>query len=122
MVAPTKLWIDAQLPLALARSLREVLDVEVVHVFEVGLVGASDRAIFDGARTIGHVVITKDADFAHLVARRGPPPQVVHVTCGNVRNHELLAIVRSAWPTCSMLLDQGEPLVEIGGQGRVGGA
>lgn len=122
MIAPTKLWIDAQLPLVLARSLREALDVEVVHVVEVGLVAASDRAIFDSASTVGHVVMTKDADFAHLVSQRGPPPQVVHVTCGNVRNAELLTMVRSAWPLCETLLVQGEPLVEIGGRGPVGGA
>jgi hypothetical protein len=39
------------------------------------------------------VVVTKDEDFVRLLERHGPPPQIVWVTCGNVRNAALRAVV-----------------------------
>ena len=59
-------------------------------------------------------MITKDDDFVELVERLGPPPQVVWVTWGNIKNAELRAIVLEAWPRVAELLASGEPLVEIG--------
>jgi len=77
-------------------------------------VGTDDPVIFAAARSGGaSIVITKDDDFVQLVGRLGPPPQVVWVTCGNVRNAELRAIVLNAWPRVADLLAQGEPLVEL---------
>lgn len=58
--------------------------------------------------------MTKDADFAELVGRFGPPPQVVLVTCGNTSNAHLRQVLASAWPTVAAMLRQGEPLVEVG--------
>ena len=58
--------------------------------------------------------MTKDADFAQLVGRLGPPPQIVLVTCGNTSNARLRQILASAWPTVAAMLRQGEPLVEVG--------
>lgn len=75
-------WVDAQLPPALAHWLRQMHDVDAQHV--------------------------------ELVERLGPPPQVVWVTCGNVRNAELRVIVLDAWPRVAELLASGEPLIEIG--------
>lgn len=71
--------------------------------------------IFEAARSGGAaVVVTKDEDFVQLLERRGPPPQIVWVTCGNVRNVELREIVGAAWPRVAALLAASEPLVEIG--------
>ena len=109
------IWIDAQLPPALARWLTREHGVDAIHVFDVGLVHADDAAIFDAAR-LGKaaVVVTKDEDFVQLLDRQGPPPQIVWVTCGNVRNAVLREIVGAAWPRVSALLAAGEPLIEIG--------
>ena len=70
--------------------------------------------IFDAARA-NHVdvMITKDDDFVLLLDRHGPPPQVVWVTCGNIRNKELRELVLAAWPRVEALLRAGESLVEI---------
>ena len=71
--------------------------------------------IFAAARAGGAaVVVTKDDDFVRLLDRHGPPPQVVWVTCGNVRNGPLRALVLSVWPRVAALLAAGEALVEIG--------
>jgi predicted nuclease of predicted toxin-antitoxin system len=108
-------WVDAQLPPVLARWLgTTVTGVEAVHTFDLGLLGASDLAIFAAARERGAVVITKDADFVSLIERRGPPPQIVWVTAGNVTNAALRALVAVAWPRAVELLRAGEPLVELG--------
>jgi predicted nuclease of predicted toxin-antitoxin system len=98
----------------LARWLGEAPKVEATHTFELGLLGASDAVIFAAAREAGAVVVTKDADFVELVDRRGPPPQVVWVTTGNVANAALRALVTAAWPRAVEMLRAGEPLVELG--------
>ena len=109
-----RVWVDAQLPPALASWLGAVPKVEAVHTFDLGLVGATDIAIFDAARAAGVVVVTKDADFVELLDRRGPPPQVVWVTTGNVTNAALRTLVEAAWGRAVELLRAGEPLVELG--------
>ena len=113
--AGPRVWVDAQLPPALARWLTEEYGVDAAHVDAAGYLGAADEAIFAAARAGGAgVVVTKDDDFVRLLEQRGPPPQVVWVTCGNVRNAELRRVVLPAWPRAAALLAAGEPLVEIG--------
>lgn len=108
-------WVDAQLPPALARWLRSTHGANAWHVAEVDQLAADDSAIFAAARAgRAAVVVTKDDDFVELVERLGPPPQIVWVTCGNLRNAELRAIVLQAWPRVEELLASGEPLVELG--------
>lgn len=107
--------MDAQLPPALARWLVQEYGVDAAHVDDVGHLGADDPVIFAAARAGGAaVVVTKDEDFVHLLEQQGPPPQVVWVTCGNVRNAALRAAVLPIWPRIAAALVAGEPLVEIG--------
>jgi predicted nuclease of predicted toxin-antitoxin system len=93
-------WIDAQLPPALARWLQTEHQAEALHVEQLGLLCARDTDIFAAARaaTGPVVVVTKDDDFAKLLDRHGPPPQVVWLRCGNVTNRELRRVVLDAWP------------------------
>ena len=112
--AGPRVWVDAQLPPALARWLAQEFGVDAAHVDNIGYLGANDAVIFAAAREGGVAVITKDDDFVRLLERHGPPPQVVWVTCGNVRNAELRRIVLPAWPQIVALLGAGEPLVEVG--------
>lgn len=108
-------WIDAQLPPALARWLWAEYGVDATHVDDRGLLRARDSAIFAAARTANRmvVVLTKDDDFVKLLGQQGPPPYIVWLRCGNVRNEELRRIVVEAWPRTQALLAAGEPLVEI---------
>ncbi len=113
--ATPRVWVDAQLPPALARWLVDEYGVSAAHVNDVGYLSADDAVIFAAAREGGAaVVVTKDDDFVRLLEQHGPPPQVVWVTCGTVRNLELRRIVLPAWPQVAALLAAGEPLVEVG--------
>ncbi len=82
---------------------------------QLGLRDAEDPAIFADARVAGAALMTKDSDFIELVARHGPPPQSIWLTCGNTSNDALRAILSTAWPRIEALLAAGEPLVEISG-------
>ena len=110
----------------MARWFRVDLLCDAVHLEELGLLYAKDRAIFEAARTVDRavVVVTKDDDFRRLIGQHGPPPQVVWVRSGNVTNPKLRQILRDAWPQVASLLEAGEPLVELRrrGQGQLTGA
>ena len=110
------LWLDNQLPPALAAWMRTTLSVNCVPVRDLNLPRASDPQIFWAARDAQVVIMTKDADFVGLVDQHGAPPQVILVTCGNTSNARLRRVVEAAWPTILPMLERGEVLVELGDQ------
>ena len=85
---------------------------------DLALQRAADLEIFDAARDAGALVMTKDADFAALVNQFGAPPQIVLLTCGNTSNAHLRQVLGTAWPTVLLMLERGEPLVEVGDRPR----
>ena len=87
--------------------------VEAHPLSELGMLGATDKRIFEEARQAGVVIVTKDSDFSKLVERMGPPPQILWVTFGNTSNAGLRELFRNALPSALNLLEHGEPLVEI---------
>lgn len=56
----------------------------VERVAELGA-AATDRAVWQYARTRGLAIVTKDKDFVDLVVRFGHPPKVIRLTIGNAR-------------------------------------
>jgi predicted nuclease of predicted toxin-antitoxin system len=108
------LWLDAQLPPALAQWLAATFGVDANAVRDLGLRQAKDREIFSAARAAGAVIISKDVDFVDLVQRLGPPPQVVWVTCGNITNEHLEQLFITAFPRVLAMLAAGEAIVELG--------
>jgi predicted nuclease of predicted toxin-antitoxin system len=98
----------------LATWLREDHGVDAVHTFSLGLHGATDRRIFDLARSSAVVLLLKDADFVMLVRREGPPPQVVWVTTGNTTNSNLRTAIDEGWADVHRRLQRGDPVVELG--------
>jgi predicted nuclease of predicted toxin-antitoxin system len=106
-------WIDAQLTPYLAPWLEQRFGIEAHAVRDLGLRDAKDRDIFRAAGAAGAVVMTKDADFVELLARFGPPPQVLWLTCGNTSNEFLRGMLRGALPLALEAFERGEPLVEI---------
>lgn len=112
------IWLDNQLPPALSSWVRANLGVDCISVRDLALQRAADLDIFHAARAAGALVMTKDTDFAEFVYQFGAPPQVVLVTCGNTSNAHLRQILATAWPTVAVMLERGEPLVEVGDRPR----
>lgn len=108
-----KLWLDAQLPPALAAWITVTFGIDTQSVRDLGLREAKDPQIFQAARDAETVVMTKDSDFVELVERLGSPPQVLWITCGNTTNARLKQILVKCFPPAIQLLQQGEPVVEI---------
>jgi predicted nuclease of predicted toxin-antitoxin system len=74
-----RLLLDANLSPRLAESMRAA-GFDAIHVFDLGLVTATDDEIFDRAAAEGLVVVTADSDFGALLAlRRTTSPSVVHL-------------------------------------------
>ncbi len=78
-----KFLIDAQLPPALCRWLRE-RGYDAVHVSEIGLLAASDAAIANRAEAEGEVLVSKDEDF--VVLRLPDRFALLWLRCGNATN------------------------------------
>jgi len=57
-----KFLIDNQLPIALSRFF-EQSGIKACHVMDVQLDEASDREIWQYAKTYGYTIISKDEDF-----------------------------------------------------------
>ncbi len=107
-------WLDAQLSPALAVWLRMRFSLDALAVRELGLRDVEDIDIYNAAREAGAIVITKDSDFVELLQRHGPPPQVLWLRCGNTSNPRLKQSLTQAIPDVLPMLENGEPLVEIG--------
>jgi predicted nuclease of predicted toxin-antitoxin system len=74
-----RLLLDANLSPQVADGLRAA-GFDAIHVADLGLITASDSAIFDRAVTDDLSVVTADSDFGMLLAlRRATSPSVVHL-------------------------------------------
>ena len=88
-----KLLLDQNLSRVLVRRLSEEYP-ERVHVAEIGLDTATDRAIWEYAGERGYVIVSKDTDFRQLALLFGPPPHVVWLRVGNVSTGVIEALLR----------------------------
>jgi predicted nuclease of predicted toxin-antitoxin system len=109
-----KFLVDAQLPPALARWLREA-GHDAAHVEDVGLREATDGPIWEHALRTGAAVVTKDEDFAARAARatKAQPPVIVWLRVGNTTNRVLRALVEPRLPGIVELIRQGHRMVEV---------
>lgn len=108
------IWLDAQLPHALALWINQNFSVEAVPLREIGLRHAKDQAIFFAARQQATIIMTKDSDFIRLLDEYGPPPQIIWLTCGNASNATLRELLTTTLGKALDLLQAGEKMVEIG--------
>ena len=107
-----KFVVDAQLPPALARALREA-GCEAQAVRELGLRGAEDSDIWDYALANHAAIITKDQDFAERQLASRPAPVIVWLRIANTSNRALLAWLLPFRPEVINRIDSGDNLVEV---------
>ncbi|HUD92753.1 DUF5615 family PIN-like protein [Sphingobium sp.] len=105
-----KFLIDAQLPPALCRWLRD-RGHEAEHVSDIGMIAASDGAIAARAEADGAVLFSKDEDFVLL--RLPDRFALLWLRCGNATNRALGAWLEPRWRQIEVLLEDGERLVEV---------
>jgi predicted nuclease of predicted toxin-antitoxin system len=104
--------VDAQLPPALVRILRDAGHT-CEHATDIGLREAEDAPIWGYQVAQVAAVITKDEDFANRKAARPGGPQIVWVRIGNCSNSALLTWFAALLPDVVQRLQDGEPLVEL---------
>ena len=110
------IWVDAHLSPAVAKWIAAEFGHPAQSVRDLGLRNAKDKAIFAAAGQAKAIVMTKDADFAEMVDRLGPPPAVIWLTCGNTSNTALRILLKGTLPKAIELIGRGDALVEISGR------
>jgi predicted nuclease of predicted toxin-antitoxin system len=104
--------VDAQLPPALVRLLREH-EHTAEHVTDIGPADAPDRDIWQYALEHDAVIVTKDEDFADMVATGREAPSVVWVRIGNTRRAALLAWFEPLIDQIVEMVSAGNRLIEL---------
>lgn len=109
------IWIDAQRSPSLAGWIADTFGVQASAVRDLGLRDAKDIEIFRAARNANAIVLSKDADFQHLLEQLGPPPKILWLTCGNTSNESVRRILAATFTDALRFLESGESIVEITG-------
>ncbi len=107
-----RIIIDAQLSPHLAVWISQQFGIEAFSVKFLGLRDAEDITIFEKARELEAIVITKDDDFVRLINQKGSPPKIIWVTCGNTSNERMKQILVQHLQNALTLLETSD-LVEI---------
>lgn len=108
----TRFLVDAQLPPALARWLTDQ-GHEAVHVGDIGMQAATDRAIWDYALASSSALVSKDEDFAQRKMLADGGPAVIWIRLPNTRRQDLLAWFGTMLPDIVAALSRGEDLIEV---------
>lgn len=107
-----KLLFDHNLSPKLARRLDDLYPGST-HTHTLHMGEEPDEEVWRYARQQGYTLVTKDADFADLSTRFGPPPKVVWVRLGNcttqaveevLRQHRVALAAFGAEPTLGLLI------------------
>ena len=107
-----KFIIDAQLPPALARTLR-ALGCEAFAVRELGLREATDAQLWNYALQHGAAIVTKGEDFAQRCLYGQAQPVIVWLQVDNSSNPALPGRVLPFWPVIMQRLKRGDHLIKV---------
>ena len=109
----TLIWVDAQLPPAIASWISERFGVEARPVRALVLRDSSDVAIFAAAMASRAIILTKDRDFWELSRHRRVAPQIMWLRFGNTTNRRLRQILERTFEGALARLAAGEQIVEV---------
>jgi predicted nuclease of predicted toxin-antitoxin system len=77
---------------------------EYIHLAEINDAW-TDEQIWNYARENDLTIISKDADFSHLMMLTEPPPRVIHLRLGNTSIKELRQALTRSWVTICAISD-----------------
>lgn len=78
---------------------------DVYHVKDLGFEKKDDAFIWAFAASKRGVILTKDADFYHLLNLYGHPPKVIWLRMGNATTQSIAQLVKSKLPEIVLFLD-----------------
>jgi predicted nuclease of predicted toxin-antitoxin system len=107
-----KLLLDQNLSYRLVGSLADLFP-NSSQVRLHGLDRAEDEAIWRWAALGDDLIVTLDADFAEMVALRGPPPEVVRLRCGSRPTTYIADLLRRHAPSILAMQQTDEDCLEI---------
>lgn len=76
----------------------------VNHVTDVGLESEEDSKIWSFVKERAGTIITKDADFFHLLNRYGHPPKVIWIRMGNATTGQMIQLLTDKQSTIEKFL------------------
>src|SRR5947209_284386 len=88
-----KLLFDQNLSFRLCARLSDLFP-ESSQVRQLGLDRATDREIWDYARSNEFTIVSQDSDFANLSALLGSPPNIIWLRCGNQPTSDIEELLR----------------------------
>ena len=89
-----RLLFDQNLSRHLKQRLEDLYS-ESLHVRDLGLESTEDSLVWEHAKSVPLVIVTKDSDFVQLSSRLGHPPKVIWVRLGNVPTSDVAALLRN---------------------------
>lgn len=94
-----KLLLDANLSYRLVKKLKEKYP-NCVHVTRTGLpIPATDREIWNWAKTNGYSIVSNDEDFENLLTLNGFPPKIIILRFGNQSTKFVTSVLLSSYET-----------------------
>ena len=90
------------------------------HVRDLGLRSATDRAVWERARTDGYTVVSKDSDFRQMSFLFGAPPKVVWLRLGNCSTTDILALLRDGRASLQSFWEDSEATFLVLGKSEGG--
>jgi predicted nuclease of predicted toxin-antitoxin system len=91
-------WIDANIPTLLAKHLSERFNIKAFSIAYLNMLDETDLNIFLKAKLKDNIIIiTKDEDFVDWVILKNPPPKIIWITIGNVKNKVLIEKIISSF-------------------------
>lgn len=72
-----------------------------------------DAQIAEIAITENRIIVTKDSDFPDSFYLKGPPPRIVYLRLGNIRNRDLTAFLEARWPVIQDILMEDSGMIVL---------
>ena len=114
-----RLLLDQGLPRSSAKLLRNRRQ-DAVHTAEIGMSRSADEEILARARDEQRIVITLDADFHSLLARKGATsPSVIRIRDEGLRAAPLADLVSDVLNSCAEELRSGAMVTVRHGRARI---
>ena len=99
-----KLFFDQNLSPRLATRLHDLYP-DSSHVFWLNLGEAEAAEVWEYARQIDYLVVTKDADFSELSTLQGFPPKVIWLQIGNCTTEQVESLLRLHYEAIQQLIE-----------------